>query len=108
MKKTAQHTQGPWTVLPEEVDKDYIRIRGIRLGGRYKIANVIWPVYQGTNEREAQETRVNARLIAAAPELLQALEMMLDRFRDTEGYRGQWEDEATDFANKVINKVKGE
>ena len=72
MSKTV-HTPGPWVTLPEEVDKPYIRIRGTRPGGRYKVANVITPVYEGVHEREADETRANARLIAAAPELLEAL-----------------------------------
>lgn len=71
---TAQHTPGPWVALPEEVDKPYIRVRGTRLGGRYKIANVVTPVYEGVHEKEAEETRANARLIAAAPELLVALQ----------------------------------
>lgn len=67
-----KHTPGPWTVLPEELDRDYIRVRGTQLGKRYKIANVPTP----TNgvEREAEETRANARLIAAAPELLEAIQ----------------------------------
>ena len=74
----SKHTPGPWVTLPEEVDKPYIRIRGTRLGGRYKVANVITPVYEGVHEREATETRANARLIAAAPELLEALKKMLE------------------------------
>jgi hypothetical protein len=61
-------------VLPEECDKPYIRVRGVTLGGRYKIANVLTPVYDNIHSREAEETRANARLIAAAPELLAALE----------------------------------
>jgi hypothetical protein len=73
MKK---HTSGPWKVLPEECDNSYIRIRGTVLGGRYKIANVITPVYPGVPEFEAQETRANARLIAAAPDLLEALKQI--------------------------------
>ena len=68
----SEHTKGPWVVLPEEVDKDYIRIRGSVLGSRYKIANVITPTYDGVHEREAKETRANAYLIAAAPQLLAA------------------------------------
>jgi hypothetical protein len=67
------HTRGPWKVLPEEVDKPYIRIRGTVLGGRYRVANVLTPIYDGVHEREAVETRANARLIAAAPELLDSL-----------------------------------
>lgn len=66
-------TSGPWAILPEEIDKDYIRIRGTQLGSRYKIANVITPTYPDVHERETEETRANARLIAAAPELLEML-----------------------------------
>lgn len=75
---TGKHTQGPWTLLPEEADKDYLRIRGTRLGGRYKVANVHHIRYEGAHavvrERDDAETLANARLIAAAPELLEALE----------------------------------
>lgn len=67
---TAKHTPGPWETKPEECDKPYIRIRGTRAGARYKVANVITPVYDGIGAREAEETRANARLIAVAPDLL--------------------------------------
>lgn len=69
-------TRGPWEVKPEEVDKHYIRIRGTNLGRRFKIANVLTPIYDGVNEREANETRANAQLIAVAPELLQELQRL--------------------------------
>ena len=71
------HTAGPWQALPEECDKPYIRVRGTVLGGRYKIANVVTPAYEGVHQCEADETRRNAQLIAAAPELLAALEGLL-------------------------------
>lgn len=73
----SKFTQGPWTIFPEEVDKPYIRIRGTQLGGRFKIANVVTPVYEGVHEREAQETRANARLIAKAPEMYGMLSKIL-------------------------------
>lgn len=73
---SALHTPGPWECLPEEVDKPYIRIRGTRLGGRYRIANVDAPIYKGMQEREA-DAMANARLIAAAPDLLEALQGVL-------------------------------
>lgn len=72
------HTQGPWSCLPEEIGKDYIRIRGTRLGGRYKVANVQASIYKGVHEHEILETRANARLIAAAPDLLAALKDLAD------------------------------
>lgn len=71
------HTPGPWKVLPEECDKPYIRVRGTALGCRYKIANILTPTYEGVAAREADETRRNAQLIAAAPELLKALQGLL-------------------------------
>lgn len=67
-------TPGPWEIKPEEVDKPYIRVRGKMLGGRFKIANVVTPVHDGVHYKEADETRANANLIAAAPELLEALQ----------------------------------
>lgn len=77
-RENAKHTPGPWTVLPEEADKDYLRIRGTRLGGRYKVANVHHIRYEGVHavvrERDDAESMANARLIAAAPELLEALQ----------------------------------
>lgn len=71
----SKHTEGPWQSMPEEVDKPYIRIRGTRLGCRYKIANVL---SCGEHELSADEVRANARLIAAAPDLLSALSKLLD------------------------------
>jgi hypothetical protein len=76
------HTPGPWKVLPEECDRPYIRIRGTALGGRYRIANVLTPTYEGVDSREAEETRCNANLIASSPELLAALQMLYDETAD--------------------------
>ncbi len=81
-----KYTPGPWAVLPEECDKPYIRVRGTRLGGRYKIANVLTPVYEGAPDREANETRANARLIAAAPDLLEAAAAVVARW-DTPSWK---------------------
>ena len=76
----SEFTKGEWSILPEEDDKDYIRIRGTVWGGRYKIANVICLEHRNSDksvewrERDRKESMVNARLIAAAPELYSALE----------------------------------
>jgi hypothetical protein len=59
------------------MDKNYVRIRGTRLGGRYKIANVLTPVYEGAYARECGETIANAELISASPDMLAALQEVL-------------------------------
>lgn len=71
------HTPGPWEAKPEEVSRPYIRIRATLLGSRFKIANVLTPTwidgYQPSDKivrLEQDETRANARLIAASPDLL--------------------------------------
>ncbi|WAX16348.1 hypothetical protein KP591P3_00030 [Klebsiella phage KP591P3] len=98
-------TPGPWEIKPEEVDRPYIRIRGTRLGGRFKVANVLSPDYDGVHHREADETRANARLIAAAPELLEALTTTLDEI-------GHWlSQQKPDLKKKIdsaITKALGE
>lgn len=66
-----KHTPGPWQLKPEESDVGYVRIRGTRLGERYKIANVL---HSSAEYLDIQETKANARLIAAAPDLLEALQ----------------------------------
>ena len=84
----ARHTPGPWQCLPEEADQDYIRIRGTRLGGRYKVANVHHLRYRGAYEdlrlRYDAETFANARLVAAAPDLLAALQEMYEAASDSD------------------------
>jgi len=73
-----KYTKGPWQVLPEEMGKRYLRVRGTQLGLRYKIADVRHVEYEGAPETEVQITKANARLIAAAPELLEALQRLVD------------------------------
>ena len=104
-------TPGPWEIKPEEVDRPYIRIRGTRLGGRFKVANVLSPDYDGVHHREADETRANARLIAAAPELLEALQNLMlsySDFREQTGRNGDPQNLLILAALAVINKATGE
>ena len=96
----SKFTKGPWQILPEEVDKDYIRIRGTVLGGRYKVANVPTPTYEGVPPREVEETRANAVLIAAAPELFAALQAIAD-------LPAHRQDECSVLAKAAIVKAKG-
>lgn len=105
--KNKRHTPGPWRILPEECDRPYIRVRGTMCGGRFKVANVLTPVYEGVPEREADETRANACLIAAAPEMLEALVYLL---RVTDPYRTggmQHQREAFSISVAIIEKATG-
>lgn len=96
---TAKHTPGPWTLLPEEADKDYLRIRGTRLGARYKVANVhmprLWESHYVLRDRENAESVANARLIAAAPELLEAAKLVLEWYEAEDNHSG------TDFYQRM-------
>ena len=102
--KEFKGTPGPWEIKPEEVDRPYIRIRGTQFGGRYKIANVLSPDYDGVHHREADETRANAYLIAAAPELLQALQNMVESYQ----YEASPDNPALLQARAAISKALGE
>lgn len=73
---SAQHTPGPWQISPDE-DGSYLRIRGTRLGSRFKVANVMAP--KDFLPKDDLESKANARLIAAAPEMLAELSRQLDR-----------------------------
>lgn len=77
----SEFTKGEWLVLPEEVNRDYIRIRGSVLGGKYKIANVC--CLKDAPTSDANEARANARLIAAAPSLYEALKDLLNLLSPT-------------------------
>ena len=107
MSKQTEHTPGPWQVLPEESDRDYLRIRGTRLGQRYKIANVhhdplaYYPWH-------ADETRANARLIAESPVLLALVEEAIGLLGGT-----LWPRETTIIkwlirAQAAVTKARGE
>ena len=75
------HTRGPWTVLPEEAGRNYIRVRGTQLGETYKVANVVTPSWEGFPDAELEEARANARLIASSPTLLEACTVARDLIR---------------------------
>lgn len=103
-------TPGPWEIKPEEVDRSYIRIRGTQLGGRFKVANVLSPDYDGVHHREADETRANAQLIAAAPELLEALCNLIECYERgvelNEEHCGYEFDKALAAVNKATGETK--
>ena len=97
-----KHTKGPW-----EMDA------GLNIHGpdNRLVANCGGRSQNFDTEKCEAENKANAHLIAAAPELLEALEMMVRQFgphprEDTEGWREEYE--ACDSARAAIAKAKGE
>ena len=62
-------TPGPWAVRDQEDGCAYIRVRGTRLGERFKVANAL---FVPPHAREVEEAVANARMIAAAPTIARA------------------------------------
>ena len=70
------HTPGPWSAGPQSEISGWV---DISIGGypRNPVASATPAGPGGPEERRDSETVANARLIAAAPELLEALDLLL-------------------------------
>lgn len=101
----AEHTPGPWHADGSRVWGDTAELQSGGTMLRHKIADAAYHAEGGFEEQHA-----NARLIAAAPELLAALERIVGRdltyFRGTV-CEGQISFEAVQAARAVIAKAKG-
>lgn len=99
----SKHTQGPWVA---DLGEAY-RVRAQRDGGQVAIMmNLKGPHGMG-GRRDGDEVAANARLIAAAPDLLAALEAILpDAIANHIG--GPDTQARIDAARAAIAKAKGE
>lgn len=94
------HTPGPWEYVPDE------DIPGHREPDRVK-AGKYWILQTNSSvSYVSNETTANARLIAAAPDLLAALELLVSDCADYPA----WERPcmAVDHARAAIRKARGE
>jgi hypothetical protein len=93
--ETAQHTPGPW--------RDEMGAFGIQILAYDPEGETIRLADMPADETD-DETQANARLIAAAPELLEALRLIArsDGFKD-----GTWVGELQEIARKAIAKAEG-
>ncbi len=92
----AQHTPGPWNKVTNSSGRTY-RVEGCG----ETVAS--FPI-MGTSI-DVQENEANARLIAAAPELLQAITQIINDLPQ----RRDWLDPALEqYARAAIAKAKGE
>lgn len=109
-------TKGEWRILPTEQDKEYIRIRGTVLGGRYKIANVCHPrFYHETTDdlciREDEGSIANANIIASVPEMYEMLRIVLETQRRRYGDGMRLHIDMIGIAEKIealLAKARGE
>ena len=93
----SKHTPGPWSFYDDSNDGKTNRIEIVAIG------KTVARIYHSVPDEDLP----NARLIAAAPELLASLQIMVDRFIDTEGSFGAWENEAIEVARAAIAKATG-
>lgn len=95
------HTPGPWFPVPYGDGNDTVICRD--KAGNQRIAFMAIPGSRDERERRVAwaEIKANARLIAAAPELLEALEDLCDF--NTESTQDKW-----DRARDIIAKARGQ
>lgn len=99
----SQHTPGPWRVgpYPGHVES---------MDGRL-VAGCMGRQSAKDSDDTNAVNEANARLIAAAPELLEALEDVMERFGTQlrlQGYGREFKEEMLDKARAAIAQAKGE
>lgn len=102
-----KHTPAPWRVSSESpriIQKDY---RAIGSDAGFLIASTMGHDNSGFYASE-QEADANARLIAAAPELLEALEACTKAMASVLPDFNPYDQAAYDKARAAIAKAKGE
>ena len=100
----SKHTSGPWTIYRKT--RTYAFIRGVGWDGFARVVKRL----DGDDE-DSPEGMANARLIAAAPDLLEALDDMLETYGDKYDDEGRVkfssELEMIGRARAAITKVEG-
>lgn len=102
-----KHTPGPWKYTQTKTGCDY----GISAPGCSNVLAEVYEEFIGRGVYEPLEARANARLIAAAPELLAALEKCMEYIPGSEvrswppGFR--LKDAAVRAALAAIAKARG-
>lgn len=91
----SKHTPGPWRVVTNQTNLS-LQVYGQTLA-----------LFECWRRSDEQTEIANTRLVASAPELLAALQLMVDRFQDTEGSYSAWEHEALEAARAAIAKATG-
>lgn len=105
-----KHTKGPWIARPDVLDFktnaiDIVSKQVTNLGDQISVATVF-----GSTVYDEDQKIANAQLIAAAPEMLEALENLIAAVDRPEAY--QFVDNrcliAVQNIRKIIKKARGE
>ena len=94
MTTQAKHTPGPWAALMQDPPTIADR-RGCRVATSCALPG-----------QSAEEQEANAHLIAAAPDLLEALRLLLEASDGLNG-ESEWLDERLNAARAAIAKAEG-
>lgn len=105
----SEHTPGPWTVMDHFADKTHDKHHIVSKPAGYGVAMV---QHSLSGKEATKEEDANARLIAAAPGLLDALNYLLEQTVDADLSFGialtEGEADARAQALAAIAKAKGE
>ena len=118
---TAQHTPGPWTYEGDHTHRQFnIRMLGHLIGTRDEAKHICTvnnlPSHVLAN-RDAGAAEANARLIAAAPDMLEALraiatymrgDLTTDDFKSLRLKRGDMTGNVRRIAENVLTRIDGE
>ena len=96
-----QITETNWRALSPEADKPYLRIRGTRLGMRYKIADIPIADDGKGNDLYPQETAAIVRLVVVAPNLYLTLKNIVTRDN------GDLPGDLLDEARALLTQIEG-
>jgi hypothetical protein len=91
------HTPGPWTYefVPEDEERDLPKAEwtGLYIGPEDETGRILHTIFEGgiTHSMQDGNPELDARLISAAPDLLEALQSLMDRWEiftgpDREGW----------------------
>ena len=106
MSESNKFTPGPWTNMP--------RMECVPICGQHEVGLSIGFITSSNPDRMA-EGKANATLIAAAPDLLEALDALVkineDHHNSIQGVIGTppgWNDSYLDAARKALSKARGQ
>ena len=102
----SNHTPGPWDFEPMRVNCGYISTAVVFRPARKKDFSDSEPIGQLVSDYGLETVNANARLIAAAPEMLEALQDMYEwhEIREDPEWHGSPLEQR---ASRAINKAKG-